>query len=138
MPALIDEGIPLASIDQFVITSTGLIKERTGNAYPLLTVQTDPVVPGDILRSPEITTSLRLIENLQKNGIAVGSISIYTTEYCVVELPVKADTIRVLYNSQSDTVSLVSTLQGILTMVTIEDTKPVEIDFRFDKPILRY
>lgn len=129
-------GEPVARIDSLVLTADGVIATSSGSfEIPILTVHTDPLSPGDRIKGVEVQKTVEILALLKKNNVAVESVTIYNKDYCVLILP---ETIRVLYNSNSDARTLISSLQTMMAVFTIEGRIPEEIDFRFDKPVIRY
>ncbi len=129
-------GETVARIGVLALTSNGyVVSSPDYESLPELTLYTDPLFPGDKIQGEEVLKTGQLLLLFKKNDIAVVSATIYTKDYCVLTLP---ETIRVLYNDKSDVRTLTSSLQSMMAVFTIEGTKPEEIDFRYDKPVIRY
>jgi hypothetical protein len=89
---------------------------------------------GDRLTGQGIEFTTELLSHLLKKQVAVQSVTIYTRDYSVMRL---GDT-NVVYKEKGSASELASSLQSMLSVFTIEGRVPSEIDFRFDKPVLRY
>lgn len=136
---IVQAGDIIARTGNYSVSTSGRIFEQVPDtSLPELIIGTDKLLPGDVLTGNEIKNTLAILALLKKNGIAVRSIYIYTKEYCVLEIPNQSGTIRVLYNENSNPTGLISSLQSIVSVFTIEGKVPDEVDFRFDKPVLRY
>lgn len=130
-----DVGTAVGIVGSYAITDKQYIVPITNQSLPQIQVFTDPLIDGDRLTGNGIEFTTELLFELQKNHIAVASVSIYTRDYSILRLV--TNTI-VIYKEKGSASELAASLQSMLSVFTIEGRNPSEIDFRFDKPVLRY
>jgi len=130
----IDIGVPVALVGSLAITDKQYIVPVSNPALPVIQTQTDPLQDGDRLAGQGIEFTTEFLSALSKNQVAVQSVTIYTRDYSVLHL----NNTNVVYKEKESASVLASSLQSMLSVFTIEGRNPTEIDFRFDKPVLRY
>lgn len=129
-----DVGVPVALVGSLAITDKQYIVPVSNPALPVIQTLTDPLQDGDRLTGQGIEFTTELLSVLIKNQVAVQSVTIYTRDYSVLHL----GNTNVVYKEKESASILASSLQSMLSVFTIEGRMPTEIDFRFDKPVLRY
>lgn len=127
-------GSPVAVIGNYIVDRNGyIVKTYNGESLPIINMQTNPINFGDRIQGSAFEKTISLIDLLNGKGIPIQSSTIYHDSY--LELTI-SDTIRVLYSTDTDTETLISSLQSILPVFTIEGVQLTVIDFRFDKPVI--
>ena len=127
---------PVARIKIYAISEKGIVLSSNASPHlPEIDVSIDTPTVGSRLGGVELAMTLSFLNELKFRNIGVGSVKIYSKDMMILTT---ADTIRVLYASTNDVVALSSSLQTMLSVFTIEGTRPREIDLRYDKPVLRY
>lgn len=129
-----DTGTPVGLVGSLAITDSQYIVPVSNTSLPVIQVLTDPLATGDKLAGQGIEFTTVFLGELAKKQVAVQSVTLYTRDYSVLHL---ANT-NVIYKEKSSASELASSLQSMLSVFTIEGRVPSEIDFRFDKPVLRY
>jgi hypothetical protein len=133
---VVDYGKIVASVGNFFVTDKHfIVVSRAQRAIPVINIKTDPLTVGDRLSGQGIEVTLELLGILGNNKVAVESVTLYTNEYIVLKL---MNPTIVIINENHNTAELASSLQSMLSVFTIEGRMPKEIDFRFDKPVVRY
>ena len=130
-----DIGTPIGIIGNFAITDKQYIVPISNQSLPQIQAYTDPLAEGDKLTGNGIEFTTEFLAELAKHHIAVTSATIYTRDYSILRL---ATDTNVIYKEKPSASTLASSLQSMLSVFTIEGRVPSEIDFRFDKPVLRY
>jgi hypothetical protein len=129
-----DAGTPVALIGSLAITEKQYIVPVSNPSLPVIQTFTDTLQVDDRLSGQGIEFTTQLLSELGKKQVAVQRVTIYTRDYSVLHL---ANT-NVIYKEKASASELASSLQSMLSVFTIEGKMPLEIDFRFDKPVLRY
>lgn len=130
-----DYGTPVGTIGTLAVTDKQYIVPVTSQSLPSVQILTDPLKTGDKLAGQGIEFTTQLLAALAKNQVAVDQVTIYTRDYSVLHLTTNTN---LIYKEKPSVTELVSSLQSMLSVFTIEGRNPTEIDFRFDKPVLRY
>lgn len=78
--------------------------------------------------------NIKLIQELTKNGIDLNMALYEDLDF----LSASISGITVYFSKEDDITMQAQALQIILGKITMEGRKPMEIDLRFGKPVLRY
>ena len=128
-------GYPVAVVQESLIDANGnVVGPFNQEDLAVIEISTDPLLYNTRIESEALRYSLSLLHLLQVAGFNVSTITIYHDWYITATV---LDTIRILYTIHTDSDTLVSSLQSMLSAFTIEGVTLEEIDFRFDKPIVR-
>ena len=131
---VVDVGTPVALIGSVAVTDKQYIVPISNPSLPVIQTHTDPLKDGDRLTGQGIEFTTELLYHLSQKQVAVQSVTIYTRDYSVLRL----SNTNVVYKEKGSASTLATSLQSMLSVFTIEGRVPSEIDFRFDKPVLRY
>lgn len=130
-----DVGTLVGLIGSLAITDKQYIVPVSNQPLPIIQAVTDPLESGDRLSGQGIEFTTELLRELSKNQVAVESVTLYTRDYSILLLSTNTN---VIYKEKGSASELATSLQSMLSVFTIEGRMPTEIDFRFDKPVLRY
>lgn len=126
----------LGVIDGFSVDEDGLLLRRNAdNNLPDIKIETQSVRGGEKVSGEEIEKTLRVLKELKKLGLEVKKVEVYNRERMDL---IFANNTRIIYNSSVDPFTLSSSLQFMFSRFKIDGRMPVEIDFRYNKPVVRF
>ncbi len=136
-PAAILEIKPRATglVQKYLISDSGIVLGETSNQkLPVIESGEVPIIMGEQVSDLAVFQAVKLIGTLIEIGFAEPKVIIQDKNFKIENI-IDAE---VISGINQDPVTVATTLQGLLTKVTIDGNIPRKIDLRFDQPILLF
>ncbi len=110
-------------------------QEKGPGDLPILTIATADVTSEGLITNSTILKAIACIRIVSENGMEPRGATILTDEN---EVKISTKGTELLIPLSIDTTSLYSSLQLLTRQFRIEGNQPSSIDFRFNKPVVRF
>ncbi len=129
-------GKPVARIGEFSVDLKGQVR-RVGESenLPQIVVLTEPLFGNERIENYEFNKILFILDRAEKSELDVEKIAVYNKER--IDFYLK-NGIMVTVNSELDADYFISSLQIMLSRFKIEGKVPASIDYRFNKPVVKF